>query len=66
MFRTGDVVEAQVTFMAIPLKEQKRKMLPVLRSLALIKGEVGKEKVGKTTRCLSLLTYRIRNRKVNK
>jgi hypothetical protein len=42
MFRTGDVVEAQVTFMVIPLKEQKRKMLAVLRSLALIKGDIGK------------------------
>jgi len=55
MFRIGDIVEAQVTFMVIPLKEQRRKMLPVLRSLALIKGNDGKVPAKRTV-IITLLT----------
>jgi hypothetical protein len=38
MFRAGDLVEAQLSFVVIPVKGGRRKMLAVLRSLALIKG----------------------------
>ncbi|KAH9967619.1 hypothetical protein BGW80DRAFT_1462135 [Lactifluus volemus] len=38
MFRVGDLVEAQLSFVVIPIKGGHRKMLTVLRSLALIKG----------------------------
>jgi hypothetical protein len=35
-------VQAQVSFVAIPVKAEKRKMLVVLRSLALIDGSFRK------------------------
>jgi hypothetical protein len=35
-FRIGDIVEMQVSFVAVPLKEQKYKMMVVLRSIALL------------------------------
>jgi hypothetical protein len=35
-FRVGDVVEAQVSFIAAPLKDNKHKMIVVLRSIALL------------------------------
>ncbi|KAH9953324.1 hypothetical protein BGW80DRAFT_1468665 [Lactifluus volemus] len=41
-FRIGDIVEAQVSFVVIPVKGGRRKMLSVLRSLALIKGNFKK------------------------
>jgi hypothetical protein len=34
--RPGDVVEAQVSFVAIPLKQQKYKLLVVLRAITLL------------------------------
>ena len=34
--RPGDVVEAQVSFVAIPLKQQKYKVLVVLRAITLL------------------------------
>lgn len=40
VFRVGDIVEAQISFIVIPVKGGRRKMLTVLRSLALIKGNV--------------------------
>ena len=42
MFRIGDIVEAQVSFIVIPVKGGRRKMLTVLRSLALIKETLKK------------------------
>lgn len=38
VFRVGDIVEAQLSFVVIPVKAGKRKMLTVLRSLALLDG----------------------------
>jgi len=38
VFRVGDIVEAQVSFVIIPVKGGRCKMLTVLQSLALIKG----------------------------
>src|SRR6266704_1117474 len=42
VFRLGDIVEAQVSFVVIPVRGGRRKMLTVLRSLALIKGNFKK------------------------
>lgn len=36
IFRVGDIVEAQVSFIAVPLKDNKYKMIVVLRSIALL------------------------------
>ena len=36
IFRVGDIVEAQVSFIAVPLKDNKHKMIVVLRSIALL------------------------------
>ena len=36
IFRIGDIVEAQVSFIAVPLKDKKHKMIVVLRSIALL------------------------------
>lgn len=36
IFRVGDIVEAQVSFIAAPLKDNKHKMIIVLRSIALL------------------------------
>ena len=35
-FRTGDIVEAQVSFVAVPLKEKKFKLIIVMRALTLL------------------------------
>ena len=40
MFRVGDIVQAQVSFVVIPLKGGRRKMISVLRSLALLDGSL--------------------------
>ncbi|KAF8811310.1 hypothetical protein BYT27DRAFT_7034303, partial [Phlegmacium glaucopus] len=36
IFRVGDIVQAQLSFVVIPVKAGRRKMLTVLRSLALL------------------------------
>lgn len=36
MFRVGDIVQAQLSFVVIPVKAGRRKMLTILRSLALL------------------------------
>jgi hypothetical protein len=36
IFRLGDIVEVQMSFVCVPLKEQNFKMLTVLHSIALI------------------------------
>lgn len=41
-FRVGDIVEAQVSFKVVPLKAGKRKMLVVLRAIALMDGAYSK------------------------
>ena len=38
-FKTGDIVEAQVTFMLIPTKDVDWKMIAVLRCLTLLEGK---------------------------
>ncbi|KAF8809758.1 hypothetical protein BYT27DRAFT_7093807 [Phlegmacium glaucopus] len=38
MYRVGDIVQAQFSFVVIPIKGNRRKMLSVLRSLALLDG----------------------------
>jgi hypothetical protein len=37
-FRVGDIVEAQVTFVAVPIRNNKFKMISQLRCLALLDG----------------------------
>ena len=39
MFRVGDIVEVQLSFVGVPIKEKCRKMLVVLRSMALLDGQ---------------------------
>lgn len=36
MFRVGDIVQVQLSFVVIPVKAGRRRMLTVLRSLALL------------------------------
>jgi hypothetical protein len=36
IFRIGDIVEVQMSFVCVPLKEQNFKLLTVLHSIALI------------------------------
>ena len=38
VFHVGDIVEVQLSFIGIPLKEKCRKMLVMLRSMALLDG----------------------------
>lgn len=40
-FRNGDLVELQVSFVAIPLRGERYKMVTVLRSIALLDGRYG-------------------------
>lgn len=40
IFRVGDVVEAQVTFVILPMRNGKKKTSMVLRSLLLIDGTI--------------------------
>jgi hypothetical protein len=42
MFRIGDIVQVQLSFVVIPVKNGRRKMLSVLRSLALLDGSFSK------------------------
>lgn len=38
IFQTGDIVEVQISFIGIPLKERKVKLGMVLRSVTLLDG----------------------------
>lgn len=38
IFRIGDIVEAQVSFVATPLQNGKRKLRTVMRTVALLDG----------------------------
>jgi hypothetical protein len=40
LFRVGDIVEAQVSFVVIPLKDNKYKMVITLRALAILDASV--------------------------
>ena len=55
MFRIGDIVEAQVSFIVIPVKGGRRKMLMVLQSLVLIKETLKKVCVKPTGPCIQLI-----------
>jgi hypothetical protein len=39
-FRVGDIVEAQVSFVVVPLKDNKYKMVITLRALAILNASV--------------------------
>lgn len=43
MFRIGDIVQVQISFVVIPIKGGRRKMLTVLRSIALLDGTFSKQ-----------------------
>jgi len=55
VFCIGDIVEAQVSFIVIPVKGGRRKMLTVLRSLMLIKETLKKVCVQPTGPCMQLI-----------
>ena len=38
-FQEGDIVEIQVSFIVVPLREQKSRMNVVLRSITLLEGK---------------------------
>ncbi|GLB38110.1 hypothetical protein LshimejAT787_0411610 [Lyophyllum shimeji] len=46
-FRVGDIVEIQVSFVVVPTKGDRYKMMSVLRSIALIDGAFSKHKSSK-------------------
>ena len=43
-FRVGDIVEAQVSFIAAPLKDNKHKMIVMLHSIALLNATLSQVK----------------------
>ncbi|KAF5366486.1 hypothetical protein D9615_005098 [Tricholomella constricta] len=46
MFRIGDIIEIQVSFVVVPLKGDRYKMITVLRSIALINGAFSQKAPG--------------------
>lgn len=42
IFRIGDIVEVQISFMATPLQSGRRKMRAILRTVALLDGSFAK------------------------
>lgn len=55
MFRLGDIVEIQISFIAIPLKTQVFKMTTVLHSVALIDSTF--TRVSQFTECILIINY---------
>jgi hypothetical protein len=49
MFRIGDIVQAQLSFVVIPVKGGHRKMLTILRSLALLDRSFSQVKINQTS-----------------
>lgn len=47
-FRTGDIVECQVTFMLVPIKGRQWKMTAVLRSITLLDASITQVRSGKS------------------
>ena len=39
IFQEGDIVELQVSFIVVPLRDQKSRMCTILRSISLLDGE---------------------------
>lgn len=65
VFRVGDIVEVQVSFIVIPVKGGRRKMLTVLRSLALIKAnskKVSKRKPHQAKQATNMERIRLKPR----
>ncbi|KIL65175.1 hypothetical protein M378DRAFT_77339, partial [Amanita muscaria Koide BX008] len=46
IYRVGDIVEVQVSFVVTPVREGKRKMRTILRSIALINGKFTQVRTG--------------------
>lgn len=42
VFRVGDIVEMQISFVVIPVKGEQYRMVSILRSIALIDGTFSK------------------------
>jgi len=55
VFHIGDIVEVQVSFIVIPVKGGRRKILTVLQSLTLIKETLKKVCVQPTGPCMQLI-----------
>lgn len=51
IFRVGDLVEAQVSFIGVPLKDNKYKMIVVLRSIALLDATFSQVRTSGTYTC---------------
>lgn len=56
IFRVGDLVEAQVSFIGVPLKNNKYKMMVVLQSIALLNATFSQ--VRSCYPCSVALTYK--------
>ncbi|KAF8874666.1 hypothetical protein BD779DRAFT_1678634 [Infundibulicybe gibba] len=54
-FREGDIVEVQVSFVVVPLKEQKYKMLGILHAIALLDTSFSQEATRKRSITASAL-----------
>jgi len=63
MFRVGDIVQVQLSFVVIPVKAGRRRMLTVLRSLALLDAAFT-IKMGEKTRMPPVLAVPTLKRKV--
>ncbi|KAF8868776.1 hypothetical protein BD779DRAFT_1683078 [Infundibulicybe gibba] len=66
-FRVGDLVDVQLSFVIVPLKEQRYKMVTVLHSIALVNGSFSQEarkKRAATSNLLSMVTAPTLKRRV--
>ncbi|KAF8873465.1 hypothetical protein BD779DRAFT_1679176 [Infundibulicybe gibba] len=66
-FRVGDLVDVQLSFVIVPLKEQRYKMVTVLHSIALVNGSFSQEarkKRAATSNLLSTVTAPTLKRRV--
>jgi hypothetical protein len=61
IFRVGDIVEAQVSFIVVPLKDKKYKMIVVLRSIALLDATFSQARTIKL--CTRTYSYSCTHRK---
>ena len=51
IFQGGDIVELQISFIVIPLRDQKWRMSIILRGITLLEGIFTQASAIKTTRC---------------
>ncbi|KAF9465631.1 hypothetical protein BDZ94DRAFT_1306973 [Collybia nuda] len=66
-FRIGDIVEVQVSFVAVPLKGDQYKMLTILHSIALLDGSFGQsasmiKKAQQTTQVIPKILVNVKRR----